>query len=871
MKVIRLKYIYFAFAFLFLWACSTKKNNFATRNFQALNTEYNVLYNGGVALDKGIAEVHANYNDDFWEILPVERMQPHSQDSKSDETTTKSKNPNFERAEDKATKAIQKRSMNIDGYERNPQIDEAYLMLGKARYYEFRYLPALEAFNYILYKYPTSNNVYQAKVWREKINIKMDNEVLAIKNLKKSLKDTRLKGKDLADIQAVLAEGYIKINALDSAVACIKVAKKETKVNEEKARYAFILGQLYENLKYKDSAFAAFQEVIDLKRKAPKPYTIYAHIKQAGQFDVEKGDTLAFHKKYDKLIADIENKAHLDVLYHQKGLFYDAKKNNKEAIFYYKKSNKTQPKNSYLTASNYRNIATIYYNKQNFHSAKKYFDSTLVVLKPTHREYKPLNKKRNILIDVVKYLDIIKNADSIVRLSKMSESDKINYFKTFIELEKAKDSLKAKADLDKQNATKSIADAKQKDFALTDDMKQNFNQPPMPVAAVKGDMQQSVFYYYNAVTVAQGKIEFQKKWGTFDLVDNWKWAKKVSSSDTQDVTDVADSNVKKDDINSDSKESNPKYSVAYYLEKLPKNPKIIDSLQIEANDARFNLGELFKESLKEQVLATSTFETILLNKPQAKLILPTYYNLYQLYFGLNTEKANYYKEKITTEYPNSRYAAMLANTSATYSEKDSDAEFNLLYKQVEEGQFRETYVAIEPLLKKYDGDELNAKFDMLKAKIVARLFGVEPYKKALQKVVKEYPKNEEAKRASSILATEIPQLEAINFGKPSRTYNLVFVTPYPNEVTHKQLLKKLDKFVKDSGNSDLILSNDLYDLNRNCIVIHGFNTDDLAKASYEYLKLQKEYKIKDEAYVISNEDYKVIHVKKNLETLISKK
>ena len=100
---------------------------------------------------------------------------------------------------------------------------------------------------------------------------------------------------------------------------------------------------------------------------------------------------------------------------------------------------------------------------------------------------------------------------------------------------------------------------------------------------------------------------------------------------------------------------------------------------------------------------------------------------------------------------------------------------------------------------------------------------------------------------------------------------MVFVTPYPNEVTHKQLLQKLSKFVKDSGNADLVLSNDLYNLHQNCIVIHGFRTDDLAKASYEYLKLQKEYKIKDEAYVISNEDYKVIHVKKNLETLITKK
>lgn len=871
MKVIRLKYIFFGFALVLFWACSTKKNSFATRNFQALNTEYNVLYNGGVALDKGMAEVNANYSDDFWEILPIERMQPKPEESKSDENTAKSKNPNFERAEDKATKAIQKRSMNIGGYERNPQIDEAYLMLGKARYYEYRYLPALEAFNYILYKYPTSNNVYQAKVWREKINIKMDNEVLAIKNLKKSLKDTRLKGKDLADIQAVLAEGYIKINALDSAVTCIKVAKKETKVNEEKARYAFILGQLYENLQYKDSAFAAFQEVIDLKRKAPKSYTIYAHIKQVGQFDVEKGDTLAFHKKFDKFIEDIENKPHLDVLYHQKGKFYEAKKNAKQAILFYNKSNKAQPKNTYLTASNYRNIATIYYNKQNFHSAKKYFDSTLVFLKPTHREYKSLNKKRNTLIDVVKYLDICNAADSIVQISKMSDAEKTKYFKTYITQLKTKDSLKAKAELDKQTAAKLALDTKQNDFTSTDDTKKQPLQA-QPIAAVKGDVFQSTFYYYNAVTVAQGKIEFQKKWGTFDLVDNWKWAKKTTSSDTQDVSDVADTPDKSDEDKAlDAKESNPQYTTAFYLEKLPKDQKVIDSLQIEANDARFKVGELFKESLKESALATSTFETLLRNNPQAKLILPTYYNLYQLYAGTNTEKETYYKEKIISEFPNSRYAAMLTHTNAKQTEVDANAEFNLLYKQVEEGQFREAYVAIQPLLKKYDGDELNAKFDMLNAKIEARLFGVEAYKKALQKVVKGYPKNEEAKRAASILASEIPQLEAFNFGKPSRTYNLVFVTSYPNEATHKQLLQKLSKFVNDSGNKDLFVSNDIYDLDKNCIVIHGFITDDLAKASYAYLKLQKEYKIKDEAYVISNEDYKVVHVKKNLEALILKK
>jgi TolA-binding protein len=72
----------------------------------------------------------------------------------------KTKHANFERAETKAIKAIQKHSMNIDGGEKNPQMDEAHLMLGKARYYDQRFVPALEAFNYVLYKYPKSDNIF---------------------------------------------------------------------------------------------------------------------------------------------------------------------------------------------------------------------------------------------------------------------------------------------------------------------------------------------------------------------------------------------------------------------------------------------------------------------------------------------------------------------------------------------------------------------------------------------------------------------------------------------------------------------------------------------------------------------------------------
>ena len=124
----------------------------------------------------------------------------------------------------------------------------------------------------------------------------------------------------------------------------------------------------------------AYQEVIDMKRKSPRNYTIYSHLKQSTQFDFETGDTIAFHKKLDKLLANIENKNFRDVIHHQRGAFYDKKGNDKSAISNYKKSLRNMSTDRYLAASNYRNISNIYYKEKDFHASKKYIDSTLIHL-----------------------------------------------------------------------------------------------------------------------------------------------------------------------------------------------------------------------------------------------------------------------------------------------------------------------------------------------------------------------------------------------------------------------------------------------------------------------------------------------------------
>ena len=184
--------------------------------------------------------------------------------------------------------------------------------------------------------------------------------------------------------------------------------------------------------------------------------------------------------------------------------------------------------------------------------------------------------------------------------------------------------------------------------------------------------------------------------------------------------------------------------------------------------------------------------------------------------------------------------------------------------------FREANAEVDALVKKYDGDELNAKFDVLKAKISARLFGLSAYKLALQKIVKNYPKGEEVKKIESILTSDIPTLEALDFGATPKTFNLVFVTNYPNEISHKNLMDKLNKYAKESGDTKVKVSNDIYSVEKNMIVLHGIINKMTAESVYNYLKEHKDYKLKETPVIISNEDYKVVQVKKNLEEYLAK-
>ena len=90
---------------LLIVACSTKKDSFVSRKYHSISTEYNVLYNGQLALEDGLTALNANYEDNYWEVLPIEPLKVDELAMPGMRGDADKSPQEFERAEEKAVKA----------------------------------------------------------------------------------------------------------------------------------------------------------------------------------------------------------------------------------------------------------------------------------------------------------------------------------------------------------------------------------------------------------------------------------------------------------------------------------------------------------------------------------------------------------------------------------------------------------------------------------------------------------------------------------------------------------------------------------------------------------------------------------------------
>lgn len=836
----------FLLAICMLAACSRKKNTFLNRNMHALSTEYNVLYNGEIAFVDAKKQLAYGYRDNFWEVLPIERIEVVEADAEL-KAPGANRSGDFSRAEEKATKAIQKHSMHIDGSEYNPQIDEAYMLLGKARYYDGRFIPAMDAFNFILDRYPTSNSINKAKVWKAKTNIRLKNEEFAIENLKKMFEQEEIDEEDRVDGAAMLAQAYVNLDSLPQALEYIKIAAENIKDKELKGRYTFIKGQIYNRLDEKDSANMTFDEVIEMNRKTSRSYLINAYMEKARNFDYENGDHVAFLEQLKDLEKNRENRPFLDRIHHQIAEFYRHTDTLEGAIASYNNSIQAFKQDRILQSKNYQILAEINFDAANYKTAGAYYDSTLTFMVDSSREWRRIKKKRENLDDVIKYEDIAMNNDSILRLVKMGDTERLAYFTDYTT------KLKEQAIKDSLEAVKRESKIADNEF---------YKKEKSGFGPEKG----STFYFYNQTTVAYGKQEFRKIWGNRKLEDNWRLSSKKSSLESmedevkEEVVPIAENELFKPET---------------YIARIPTDEKVIDSLGKDRNFAYYQLGLIYFEKFKEYELAANRLEKLMTYNPEERLIVPAEYNLYKIYEILERQdRADYYKNDILNNHADTRYAEILRNPNSQLPSDESSPEFKYkqLYREFESHDYAGVIEKCEEYILMYNGTDIVPKFELLKATAIGRQDGFEEYKKALNFVALNYPNSDEGKQAQHIYSSILPKIETTKFIADDKgdKWKLVYKFSVDEAKAAQKLKATLDKALSDLKYTNMETSIDYYDPQTALVIVHGLNTLLGARGFGEVLNEKKEYKIERPYFEISSPNYKIVQIHKNLEDYIQR-
>lgn len=819
-------------------SCSTKKDAFLNRKWHALNAQYNAIYNGNIALDEGRADLIAAYRDNYWDILPVERMEIR-EDVVLDGTSL---TPNFERAEEKAVKAIQKHGMNIGGQEKNTQIDEAYLLLGQARYYDQRFIPALEAFNYILNRYRNSDIIPQAMVWREKTHIRLENDELAIDNLKKLLRyASDLRPQDYADANAMMAQAYINLEHKDSALQRLKTASLYTKNKEEQGRYFFIIGQLYNDLEYPDSAVYAFDKVIDLHRRTSREYYVNAHL-----FKIRN----LYDAGYDKeelleLLTDLEenreNRPYLGMVYRQVGLFHEKEDSLHLAWEYYNKSLRAESQDRILNSKNYESMGKMAFDARDYTLAGAYYDSTLTQMREGSKEFRLLQRKRDNLQEVIVYEAVRRQTDSVMTLVSLSETERDAYFQAHI------DSLIAEDEERKE----------QERIALLEEL--NSGGPSYTGLPGKGGQ----FYFYNPEAVANGRQEFRNRWKISGPSDNWRYGN-IAGGAAEDLVNLEDVSARQD---------GDQYSLSYYRSRLPQTQEAVDSIQEERERAYFQLGLVYKEKFREYVLAASRLQQLLNFEPEERYVLPAKYNLYRIYEETGSPLAEEMKGDILENHPDSRYAQLLLNPDAFVAgEADHPSQnYEALYRLYEDQRYEEVIGGATSYSRQYNGEDIGVKFELLKAYALGKLDGVEAMKSALTQVALDYPSKPEGVEAARILESDIPALEALDFGEAddsTRGWKLVYPFMRSDVEGINALVEDVVRSLQEFENRGYYYSIDVYNRDLIFLVVHNAPSRDRAEGHAELLATNKEYLIEKENFVISSRAYQAVQVHKNLEAYL---
>ena len=729
MKMSNLKYqitTIIAFTAIILSSCSTQKNTWATRSFHQTKVKYNILYNGNIAYEEGLKAIRDANKDDYSHILSLYPVSNHqaaqAATSQMDKTIEKCRKciklhsiktkpkRNPKKANDPKYK------LWLQSEEFNANMGLAWIRLGEAEFHKGDFLGAVSTFNYIINHYQNNPDmIAQSQLWIARAYAEMGWQYEA-ENMLQRVQIDALSKKHARLYSAVKADVLLHGQSYHEAIPFIKIAMPHEKRTVYRPRFAYVLGQLYEKEGKRDDAIHAFKSVV--RMAPPTEMEFNARIRMAelgGKNSLRKLRTMSKQSKY---------KDKLDQIYGAMGNIYLAQGDTAHALEMYQKAIAEATQAGPAKAAVLVRAGDIYYEQRAYAQAQPCYREAVTILTAENPEYARIQKRSEVLDELIVAYEQARLQDSLQRLGHMTEEEQRaivdRIIADLIAAEKADSTKQAQQERDATIAGPSLRSVDTRNMLGG------------------GNAQKGEWYFYNPQLIQQGKQDWTRKWGNRKLEDNWRRQNKQVIVNDEMAAAPNDENgeLSPDSLTLDSTAVQPQkietddHKPEYYLQQIPRTPQdyaVSDSLWREAMVA---LYYIYRDKVEDETLAEETLRALSERFPGHPCLADILEDL-----------------RLRALRNDTAYIAGMLKMLA-----EQDSLYAATYVAYTKGQYATVKTNKQYARKEFPQSKLIPRFLFLNAVAVARTEGQKAFIAELQELVSNYGETELGAMAKDMLA-----------------------------------------------------------------------------------------------------------------------
>lgn len=468
---------------------------------------------------------------------------------------------------------------------------------------------------------------------------------------------------DLHEVQALY---FYKQNMWDSAAFHLENALSNATNKQEKARWEYLVAQLYEKAgNYKEAGKYYARVSVHTTDLVMDIYAKLASVR------VNRDGT---DKTIERNVAELMKMAkrdryeeYRDIIYYMAAQMELEANNTDGALAMLLKS--TQYPGTDLQQRNkaFLQLADLSFLKKMFRQAYNFYDS-INVTDPSITNPDAIDRRKTAAGLLADNMEIIARQDSLQRIAGLPESDRKEYVHKLVRQLRKASGLKDEA----INAVNPI------------NLPNTANPPPTDLfGTTKGE-----WYFYNSTLRTQGQNDFKARWGNRPNVDNWRRSAVIAKGSVVQTGNQPAGT----DNGSGSTGGSADITFDNLYDRLPLTPEKLALSNDSIKNALFILGKGYIQEIEDCSAGTETLEKLRSQFSDFQPMDEVLFNLYYCYHkNGETTKADGIRQLMNKQYSGSNFTAIVTTGKNPKAVVNPEATkiYESIYDLFIEGNFTE--------------------------------------------------------------------------------------------------------------------------------------------------------------------------------------